>query len=125
MDNITPNFRLQEFACHDGTPYPGEWIESRLAPLCEALEILRATLREPVLVVSGYRTPGWNRQIKGARNSQHLHGRAVDIVCRHQRPEGIYARLIALIAEGSIPDGGVHLYGGFVHYDQRGHKARW
>ena len=44
---ITQNFAVEEFNCHDGTPYPlaqlddddprgRTWLETRLRPLCAA-----------------------------------------------------------------------------------------
>lgn len=36
------HFPSEEFACHDGTPYPSEWVDDRLAQLKSTLEIIRA-----------------------------------------------------------------------------------
>jgi hypothetical protein len=41
---VTRHFAVEEFHCHDGTPYPSVWIDERLRPLCSALEALREEL---------------------------------------------------------------------------------
>jgi uncharacterized protein YcbK (DUF882 family) len=124
---ITAHFRLKEFDCRDGTPYPEAWIADRLLPLCEALETLRAIIARPLVVQSGYRTPEYNRKIGGARHSEHCQGRAADLSVRGTMSVPALATMIRrLIAEGQIPDGGVGQYPTFVHYDQRpGGHARW
>mgnify|MGYP006376259313 CR=1 FL=1 len=125
---ITPNFTRQEFDCKDGTPYPEEWIESRLRPLCEAIEVIREVAGgKPINITSAYRTEAHNKKVGGAKNSEHVKGRAVDIVCRGKgmTAEVLHTIILRLIGEKKIPDGGVGLYHSWVHYDQRGCPARW
>lgn len=124
---ITEHFNREEFDCHDGTPYPKEWIEPRLKPLCEALEIIRKKLsNSPLHVISGYRTSAYNSKIPGAaKDSQHVQGKAADIVSREFSPQTVYQAVELCIKEKLIPEGGVGVYPSFVHYDIRGKKARW
>lgn len=122
---ITPHFKLSEFHCKDGSPYPEEWIESRLTPLCEALEKIREDAGGALIVNSGYRTPAYNKKLGGVEKSQHVQGRAADIQC-----PGLLSRDLAniirdLIKSGEIPAGGVGLYSSFVHYDTRGRFTFW
>ena len=59
---------------------PSEEIEENLeALIIHVLDILRESYGNPVRVNSGYRSPELNNAIKGASNSQHLRGEAVDI----------------------------------------------
>ena len=44
------------------------------------LEALRHEFNEPMIVSSGYRHESYNQVIRGAKNSPHLYGKAVDIV---------------------------------------------
>ena len=46
----------------------------------EKLEALRHEFNEPMIVSSGYRHESYNQVIRGAKNSPHLYGKAVDIV---------------------------------------------
>jgi uncharacterized protein YcbK (DUF882 family) len=123
---ITKHFSLKEFACKDGTPYPKKWINSRLKPLCEALEIIREELGgKPITITSGYRTPYYNYKVGGVKKSQHVQGRAADI-----KVKGVGARKVAqtvrlLMRDKMIPKGGVGDYSSFTHVDLRGYNARW
>lgn len=125
-DAGTPNFSLAEFKCSDGT-LPPKSIRGHIQDLMEQLEVLRASLDAPIFINSGYRTVEHNKKIGGVDNSQHLVGKAADIVVRGFTPKQVGDRIISLIAEGKMLQGGVGIYPsrGFVHYDIRGHAARW
>ena len=123
MTQLTPHFSLEEMACHDGTPYPEEWIEERLMPLLGAAEWIRNRCGFPLVVSSGYRTPSYNRRIGGAQNSQHIQGRAMDL-----HPQGSLKTLqiVAGEARGQGLVVGIGYYADFVHIDQRiGRLATW
>ena len=119
-----------ELACHDGTPYPGKWREDRAVVLGQVFEAVReATGSRPLAVLSGYRTPGYNRAIRGASKSQHVQGRALDL----RPPDGMDARefgaIVRAVAEMMPEGGGVGQYRTFVHVDTRprnhGHLTTW
>lgn len=122
---LSRNFWKSEFDCKDGTPYPEEWIEDRLLPLVKALQKIRTASGSPIHITSAYRTPSHNRRVGGSRRSQHLRGLAADMSPRDISAAELYRIVIKLIKEGKIPDGGVGKYKTFVHYDQRGYRARW
>lgn len=44
------------------------------------LDPLRKAWGKPIIVTSGYRVPGLNEAVGGVENSDHLYGRAADIV---------------------------------------------
>lgn len=123
---ITEHFSLIEFGCKDKTAYPPEWITDRLKPLCEQMEIIRKACGDKrIRVVSGYRTPAWNKRVGGVAKSQHTEGRAVDF-----KVDGLEARkvtkiVLELIKEGKIRDGGVGDYASFTHYDIGKAGRRW
>lgn len=128
---ITKHFRYSEFAQQarhgfDYVAYPMEWVEPRLVPLCELLEkIRRAAGDRPVHILSGYRSPPYNRAIGGATKSQHMAGRAADIVIDGVRPAYVHGLILELQLEGTRI-GGLGRYPGFVHVDIRpGRLARW
>lgn len=128
---ITPHFALAEFASHDGLPYPAEWIATRLRPLCEALEAIReACGGRAVTIVSGYRSPAQNTRVGGARQSQHVQGRAADIRVAGVAPAEVHRQILDLDRAGRIAIGGLGLYPSWVHVDVRarpadGHLAQW
>ena len=43
------------------------------------LDVCRSYIGEPIYVTSGYRCPLLNRAVGGAKNSQHMQGKAADI----------------------------------------------
>ncbi|HYE87723.1 MAG TPA: D-Ala-D-Ala carboxypeptidase family metallohydrolase [Vicinamibacterales bacterium] len=118
----SPHLTFAELACKDGTPYPIEFIlDGRLARLAVVFEAIRAAAgHKPIAVVSAYRSPEYNRRIGGARHSQHVQGRALDL----QPPSGIsvgrFHALITELARTHLKDlKGIGRYRTFVHIDTR------
>lgn len=131
MTPVTEHFALEEFASHDLVCYPPEWISERLLPLCTVLERIRAELGGlPVHILSGYRSAAHNQAVGGVPHSQHLQGRAADIVVDGVEPVVVHAHVGQLFNAGQIEIGGLGLYPSFVHVDIRprpadGHLAQW
>lgn len=121
---LTTNFHLDEFACNDGTPVPEEFIEN-CQLLADNLQVLRDDLGIPVDVVSGFRTPAYNKKVGGRTKSFHLKAMAGDLQVIGMTPFQVHARIKKLIAEKKMKEGGLGLYPTFVHYDVRKTKARW
>lgn len=105
----------RELACKDGTPYPAEWRADRAVALAAVFEALRAAVGGPLVVLSAYRTPAHNRFVGGARNSQHVQGRALDLAV----PAGWTVDEFADLARRVEGVGGVGIYPTFVHVDTR------
>ncbi len=123
---LTQNFHIDEFACKDSakTPVP-EHYGCNVCKLAGELQALRDNLGKPITVISGYRTPEHNAAVGGSKNSLHMTARAADIRAQGITPEAVHAAILRLIDSGRMQDGGLSLYPTFVHYDIRGHKARW
>lgn len=122
---LTKDFNIKEFACHDGTEVPEQYYEN-CKEVAENLQVLRDYLGEPVVISgSGYRTPKHNEKVGGAPHSQHLTASAADITVKSKSPKQLKAIIEKLIAENKMKQGGLGLYPGFVHYDIRGVKSRW
>ena len=121
---LTKNFKLSEFKCRDGTSVPDEHM-ANVEALAKNLQVLRDYIGKPINVISGYRSPKYNRKIGGARRSQHMFARAGDIKVKGMDPKEVKDAIEKLILEGKMVQGGVGLYTTFVHYDVRGRKARW
>tara|TARA_B100000424_G_scaffold231400_1_gene193692 strand:- start:242 stop:646 length:405 start_codon:yes stop_codon:yes gene_type:complete len=125
MNNqLSKNFKKSEFRCRDGTDVP-EDLMNNLLELVENLQIIRDYIDKPVRVISGYRTPKYNRKIDGARRSQHMKARAADLKVSGVSARELHEIITGLIKKGKIKKGGVGLYKTFVHYDTRGWNARW
>ncbi len=124
LDRLTDNFRLSEFKCKDGTDVPEDLMEN-VQLLCDNLQVLRDHIGKPIRVISGYRSPKYNRRIGGAKRSQHMQAKAADIKVKGMTPSEVKAEIVKLIKEGKMMSGGIGLYTTFTHYDVRGRNARW
>lgn len=125
MNNqFTKNFNKREFNSKDGARMPASVIPN-VRELAKNLQVIRDVIGCPLHINSAYRSPAHNKRIGGVKNSQHLLGKAADIVSRNHSPQQLYAIIEDLINQGKVKEGGLGLYNSFVHYDIRGVKARW
>ena len=113
---LSPHFRLAEFASKDGADKV--LVDDDLVTL---LEKLREAAGGAVTINSGYRSPAHNAAVGGVSSSQHLYGRAADIVV-----EGASPLLVGQIAEYYLDRrGGIGVYQTFTHVDTRAIRSRW
>lgn len=124
MAKLTTNFSLNEFQCKDGSDIPND-ILPNVIELAKNLQVLRNYINKPITINSGYRSPRYNAKIGGVKNSQHVKGKAADIVVKGMTPKEVALVLEGLIEKGKIKQGGIGIYPNFTHYDIRGIKARW
>lgn len=150
MNYVSRHFTDEEVACHDGTPYPTEWLPNRGRALFIHMDAIRDEQGGPVDAVSVYRTPTYNQRVGGVDHSQHPEGRAADLrpvvmidghrvrwehVSEADKVRIVYEfheMVLRMIREGKLPlVGGVGYYPGrWVHVDIRprpadGHLAKW
>ncbi|HPZ44442.1 MAG TPA: D-Ala-D-Ala carboxypeptidase family metallohydrolase [Bacillota bacterium] len=114
-ERLSENFAAKEFACR----CCGKVLVH--PELVRKLQALRSAAGAPVVITSGYRCAGHNRECGGAANSYHLFGMAADIWVG-----GMSTRQLAELAERAGFDGiGIYPEQAFVHVDVRGYRARW
>ncbi len=117
MTQPSPHLTWEELACRDGSPYPLDFrADGRLAVLVAEFEALRKECG-PLLVNSAYRTPQWNARVGGKPDSQHLHGRALDLVPVQCGVDDLYRAAKERSKLGKL--NGIGLYKCFVHVDVR------
>jgi len=152
---LSPNFDLREFVAKQAADYPKYLI---LRPqLLLKLENILASLNRAgfstsdFVIMSGYRTPFYNRAIGNVPNSRHVFGGAADFYIDENPVDGVMddlngdgkldrgdARWLAdfineMARRGDFGArvGGLGVYGrtsahgAFVHVDVRGTRARW
>jgi peptidase M15-like protein len=151
---VSPHFRLRQLLCKQEGGFP-KYIALRES-LLVLLEGLLGEVRsrgypaETFGVISGYRTPWYNRRIGNVANSRHVYGDAMDLYI-DVNEDGMMddldgdgdqdrddVKLLADLVEeymarpgNALLFGGVGRYGktsrhgGFVHVDTRGYAARW
>jgi hypothetical protein len=152
---ISPHFRLKQFLCKQGDGYPKYIVikEKLLLKLELILEKVnekgyRATTFN---ILSGYRTPHYNKAIGNVKYSRHIYGGAADIFVDENPRDDMMddlnndgridyqdAAIMYDIIDGMYGKpwyqflvGGLGRYkktahhGPFVHIDIRGFRARW
>jgi uncharacterized protein YcbK (DUF882 family) len=124
MGDLTANFSLREFRCKDGSDVPEDLMDN-IRFLAENLQKLRDRLDVPITVISGYRSPEYNKRCGGVKRSQHLLATAADIKVKNHSPADVQGIVISMIKDGELHQGGVGVYPSFLHYDVRGRAARW
>ncbi len=151
---ITPHFQLKQFLCKQTSGWPKYLVVN--PKLLVKLEYLVSELKtsgidaNTVFIMSGYRTPYYNKAIGNVKFSRHVFGDAADIyidnnmdgVIDDLNSDGQNNMSDALIIHSIISkmdndSENDHLIGGmgsykrnaahtyFIHVDTRGYKARW
>ena len=121
---MTEHFSREEFRSKDGAYFP-KHAQENLQILAEQLEVLREHFQKPITINSGYRSPEHNAKVGGTENSQHLLGKAADIVIDGISPDEVADAIEFLIEGKMMKQGGLGRYVDFTHYDIRGKKSRW
>lgn len=113
------HFKRSEFCC-PCCQKGGEIMDMWLIWL---LEVIRAHYNKPIIINSGYRCEKHNKEVGGAKNSQHLYGDAVDI-----RIQGgaDYDEVAKWLRDEILTDwGGLGIAKNYIHIDLRDEKTTW
>src|SRR6185436_15028261 len=116
---LTPHFSLEELCFSqeavrtglDNAPPPE--VVANLLRLPKMLEKVRALLKKPIHISSGYRSPALNARIGGSTKSAHMDGRAADFICPEFGTPYVVAKKIAAARRGYHQM--THEYGRWVH----------
>lgn len=112
---LSKNFNSTEFDCKCN-----QCTKTIINPeLVTLLQKIRDHFGKPVVINSGYRCPYHNKRVGGASNSQHIYGKAADIVVRDIPAIDVYKYA------DKIGTKGLGKYAAFTHVDVRNKKARW
>jgi hypothetical protein len=151
---VAPHFTLGQFVCKQGTGWP-KFVVLREALLLKLEALLEAANRrgwkgKTFHVMSGYRTPAYNKGLGNVGASRHLYGDAADVFLDNDgdgsmddlnrdgkvdRADAVALHDLFAEVEGTSSMkpylGGLGIYpanaahGPFVHVDARGSQARW
>ena len=102
-----------------------EQVQSNTKLLAEQLQVLRNELNKPVSINIGYRPVWWEHKQGRSGNSQHVFGKAADIVVKGMQASDVANVISRLIRNGKMQDGGLGIYSSWVHYDIGGKGRRW
>lgn len=115
--NLTNNFKVNEFACSDGTDTI--IIHPFIPFICQ---IVRNHFNMPFTPNSAYRTVAHNKSIGGANNSNHIYGRAVDIpAIKGITPKQLYDYVDSLLGDW----GELGIYNWGIHFGVQNNKKRF
>lgn len=84
---MTEHFTLYEFIRSERAKAAGinntppDTIHGNIKITLEGLERVRKVLKQPIIILSGYRCTELNKLVKGSGGSQHIDGQAADIIC--------------------------------------------
>lgn len=81
---------------------PKELLPNAQALIDNVLDPLRKAYGKPIVVSSGYRCPALNKAVGGSKTSDHMNGRAADIVGTPNTPAE-NRKLFNLIQELKLP----------------------
>jgi uncharacterized protein YcbK (DUF882 family) len=123
---LTKNFTLKEFECKGNCDMPKDVLHN-IQKVANQLQVIRDKVGVPIKVNSAYRCLEYNRSIGSKDTSQHVLGKAVDIVIKGYTPNEVADLIEELISDGDILQGGLGKYNTFTHYDigHNGKKRRW
>ncbi len=120
------NFSFAELEYYDNIP--AEFMENA-SNLLKNLQVIRNYIGKPMKIISGYRS--LERQMKvnpSAPKSKHLSAEAADLQVSGMKATELHTKILELIKDKKIVNGGVGLYvkSDFVHYDiRKDGPARW
>lgn len=112
---ILPNFKLKEFLTKNKAD---SFTKINLCVL-DTLQAIRLKFGSAIGISSSYRSPTYNKSIKGATSSEHINGNALDIYPLNGDIKGLHK-----VGKELGFDGGLGLYNTFMHIDC-GRKRFW
>lgn len=132
---LSDNFYLKEFLINQwATPEEQKRIFAsmttevinNLRELSQNLQVISDTIGNvPITINIGFRPLWWELSRGRSGRSQHVLGKAADIVVQGMNPFQVAECIQNLIDKGKMKPGGLHAYDTFTHYDIRGRNARW
>jgi len=114
-------------ACQGLNTFPPRELWPNLKNTAHMLDQIRSELGASIRISNCYRTPDYNKCVKGKPDSAHLRFNAIDFTCQAGTPE-IWRRVAARLRDGNPKFmGGIGVYHSknFVHIDTRGSQADW
>lgn len=112
---LSKNFSVGEFRCRDESDEI--LIDEKLVSLLQKMRDKFGTIS----ISSAYRTPKYNTQVGGVKNSQHVYGKAADITLTNNKKLLEAARYAEKIGFSGI--GLDNKYKMFIHVDTRSGKS--
>lgn len=110
---IPKYFSPSEFRC--GNDIVFDKMDNNVVVL---IDKLRRRINKPIIITSSYRTKEHNAKVGGSTNSQHLLGKALDIVCTDSN-----YRFLVIKEAFRLGFTGIGVGSNFIHLDIRDKKS--
>jgi uncharacterized protein YcbK (DUF882 family) len=88
------------------------------------LEDLRRHFDRPIVLLSSYRSPAYNKAVGGESKSLHMKFNALDFAVAGHSPNDV-TKILKRWRTNKKFSGGIGTYPTFVHLDTRGYNATW
>jgi lysozyme family protein len=123
LKHFKPGELLMMGGGQDNSPPPPE-LWPNVVPLAKVLDALRDKLGSAIVLTSVYRNDEHNAAVGGVQGSQHGRFCAADFQAATGNPQQ-WAAVLKQMRADNLFQGGIGLYGSFVHVDTRGWNADW
>ena len=104
---------------------PPQDLWKKIGPTAHILDRARELLGAPIMTLSVYRSPAYNRKIAGATHSEHMNFTAIDFQVKANSGPAEWAGVLRQMRQSGLFKGGIGVYPSFVHVDTRGVNADW
>lgn len=119
---LAPHFKTRG---RTNNSLPPRYMWSRIAKPLRVIDSLASQMNTGVReLLSIYRSPTYNRAVRGRSRSQHMENRAIDFKFENASPWRVAANARKMRTKGHFK-GGVGRYSSFTHIDTRGSNADW
>jgi uncharacterized protein YcbK (DUF882 family) len=119
---FTSYFRRTRNGVRNTPPPVALW--ENIVPTLRIVDDLRRHFGKPIVLLSSYRSPAYNKAVGGASASIHMKFNALDIAVAGIAPSEVFRTLRSWRSNGRFT-GGLGLYETFVHIDTRGYNSTW
>ena len=128
LKNITPRMVLEpHFKSRKGikNELPPKKMWKKLKPTLKLLdEVVDETGMKVRSIVSAYRSPEYNRAVRGKSRSLHMYNNALDVSFSNTSPWRA-AKVMRQYRSNKKFKGGIGTYSSFIHVDTRGENVDW
>jgi len=104
---------------------PPQKLWPKIGPTARILDRARELLGAPIMTLSVYRSPEYNKKIAGATHSEHMNFTAIDFQVKANSGPAEWAGVLRQMRQSGLFKGGIGVYPSFVHVDTRGVNRDW
>ena len=128
LKNITPRMVIAPHFKNRGkirNSIPPKKLWKQIGPTLKVVDKLCDEIGLPIKeLLSVYRSPEYNKAVRGNKGSYHMCNRAIDVAFKNKSSWRV-AKAARQLRSDNFFKGGIGTYHSFVHIDTRGKNADW